>query len=110
MLKVLAVCKFIALAAIGEAFSELTNSNIADWRSASFSAAWTQLHGFYASKIFHKLIETECFRSPLLYCELTALDDLLILSCQFLYGTIATQAATTPDSAKTNLVSNILKN
>jgi hypothetical protein len=40
---------------------------------------------------------------------LTALDNLLIFSCQFQYGTVAAEAASTPDSAEADLVFHVFK-
>jgi hypothetical protein len=40
---------------------------------------------------------------------LAAFDDLLVFSCQFLYGIVAAEAASAPDSAETNLVFNVFE-
>jgi hypothetical protein len=40
---------------------------------------------------------------------LTALDNLLIFSCQFQYGSVAAEAASTPDSAEADLVFHVFE-
>jgi hypothetical protein len=40
---------------------------------------------------------------------LAAFDDLLVFSCQFLYGIVAAEAASAPDSAETDLVFNVFE-